>query len=372
MTHKDHDLLISGAGPTGLAAALFLSQRGIRIRIIDMLEAPAPHSRAQVVNPRSLELLEPSGVAERLLQEGRAFKGVRFYDEWRHLAQLEFDRIHPRFPMLAIPQARTETILNEAVCAQGIEVERGQELTSFAQTSDLVRADVRRAGDVTQIDSRLLLAADGAHSTVRKGLETDFVGSTFAEPWPLFDVCLQTNLDPDYAHVSFNSDGLVFLLKIGDDAWRVFGNLSEPLSSLPLGTCPGQINWQSKFHVSHRVAAREAEGRIVLAGDAAHIHSPVAARGMNLGIEDAAAFAAAAERFLGGDVGAINRYADERHRLHKSVVKRIERLTFLARGKPTMIGTLRRHFFPIITHVGPIASGMIDLVTGLDHPSPLR
>ncbi|MCK1323537.1 FAD-dependent monooxygenase [Bradyrhizobium sp. 156] len=364
------DVLVAGAGPTGLAAALFLASRNCGVRIIDKLEKPAPNSRAQVINPRSLELLEPSGVTAMLLEAGRPFRGVRFYDGWSDLAELAFDDIHPRFPMLALPQAHTEAILTEAVTSLGIDVERGRELVTFAQTDDAVQADIRSGAGHEDIEARLLLAADGSHSATRERLGLGFEGSSYPEIWPLYDIELDTPLDTEHAHVSFVHGGLVFFLAIGSGTWRVFGNVPEPLQFLPKGSRAGEVSWQSDFHVSHRIVERESVGRIVLAGDAAHIHSPVAARGMNLGIEDAAAFADAAARTLNGQADAIETYARARHAIHKSVVARIERLTFAGRGRPDFVGVLRQFVLPAMVHVRPIAHMMLDLVTGLDHPAP--
>lgn len=364
------DVVIAGAGPTGIAAALFLRARNCHVRIIDKLDEPTPHSRAQVINPRSLELLEASGVTDMLLKEGRPFRGVRFYDGWQDLAHLDFSDIHPRFPMLALPQARTEAILTEALQARGVTVERGRELIGFTQDDHGVRADVRTADGVSAIDARLLLAAEGAHSATRERLGFAFEGTTYPEDWPLYDIRLEMPLDVEYAHVSFTKGGLVFFLQIGPGLWRVFGNVAEPLDHLPAGSRSGEVVWQSNFRVSHRLATQEAKGRVVVAGDAAHIHSPVAARGMNLGIEDAAAFAEAATRALGGETDAIAIYAQQRHDIHKSVVGRIENLTFAGRGRPDLVGLLRSYLFPAMTHFRPLAHMMLGLVTGLDHPAP--
>lgn len=364
------DVLIAGAGPTGLAAALFLADRGRSVRIIDKAEAPARNSRAQVINPRSLELLEPTGVADRLCSAGRALGGVRFYDGWSELGHLDFADLHPRFPMVVLPQARTEAILAEALSARNLRVERGSELVGNLERDDGVSADVRTAGSRETLSASLLLAADGAHSPTRERLGIGFEGSGFPESWPLYDIRLDTPLDIRHAHVSFVERGLVFLLQISPGIWRVFGDVPEPLDHLPPSSQTGDIIWRSSFHISHRIAEREACGRVVLAGDAAHIHSPVAARGMNLGIEDAAAFAEAVDRALHGERHAIEAYAEARHRVHRSVVRRIERLTFAARGRPALVGALRDILFPAMTGIAPLARAMLRLVSGLDHTAP--
>jgi len=135
---------------------------------------------------------------------------------------------------------------------------------------------------------------------VRETLHLDFKGSSFPEAWPLYDIELDCSLDLESAHVSFVQSGLVFLLCIRDGLWRLFGNVPDLLEHLPPRTKAGRISWQSSFHIGHRVAAQDVVGHVAIAGDAAHIHSPVAARGMNLGIEDAYVFAKCAADELNG------------------------------------------------------------------------
>jgi 2-polyprenyl-6-methoxyphenol hydroxylase-like FAD-dependent oxidoreductase len=147
----------------------------------------------------------------------------------------------------------------------------------------------------------------------------------------------------------------------------VFADVPDPLDHLPPGTVYGQAAWQSTFHISHRLAAREAVGRVALAGDAAHIHSPVAARGMNLGIEDAWVFAEYAAEALHGEWGRVEDFGRLRHGVHHKVISRIKALTELARGQPDLVGALRRYLIPGMTKFPPTAHAMLNLLTGLDH-----
>jgi 2-polyprenyl-6-methoxyphenol hydroxylase-like FAD-dependent oxidoreductase len=360
--------LIVGAGTTGLSAALFLADRGIRSRIIDKALGPSTTSRAQVINPRALELLEPTGVTEAILNEARQIHQVAFYENWTPLAELEFGDAHPRFGLSVLPQARTEALLNEALRGRGIRPERGAALSSVSQSEagiDAVITDGSRQSEM--VHPALMLAADGAHSKMRAALGIEFEGSAFPEPWPLYDVQLDDPLDIDKAHVCFVKGGLVFLLAIRPGLWRVFGDVVEPLEHLPQGCKPGAITWQSSFRIGHRIASREAVGRIALAGDAAHVHSPVAARGMNLGIEDAFVFANCAKDALDGEPHRIEDYGRLRHAVHQKVVGRIEKLTYLARGRPDIVGLARHYLMPGITAFPPTQRAMIELVTGLDH-----
>ena len=213
----------------------------------------------------------------------------------------------------------------------------------------------------------MMLGADGVHSVVRETLHLEFKGSSFPEAWPLYDIELDCPLDLESAHVSFVQSGLVFLLCLRDGLWRLFGNVPELLERLPPGTKTGRISWQSSFHIGHRVAAQDVVGHVALAGDAAHIHSPVAARGMNLGIEDAYVFAkCAADELHGGDRRLAD-YGRIRHAVHAGVVERIKKLTQLARGRPELVALFRRYLIPGLTKFPPTAHQMMKLVTGLDH-----
>jgi 2-polyprenyl-6-methoxyphenol hydroxylase-like FAD-dependent oxidoreductase len=359
--------LVVGAGPTGLSAALFLFERGVRCRIVDKAAVPSATSRAQVVNPRALELLESSGVAAAIVAEGHPIDQVVFYDGWSPMARLELGHVHPRYRMSVLPQARTEALLTEALAIRGIHPERSTELVSVSQDEQHVNALLARPDRHESLCASLLYAADGAHSVVRDSLGIQFNGSGFAETWPLYDMCLDDPLDIGNAHVSFVKDGLVFLLCIHSGLWRIFGNVQDPLEHLPSGVSPGKIEWKSSFHIADRVASRETVGRVAIGGDAAHVHAPVGARGMNLGIEDAFVFAACAADALRGDLTRLNEYGQLRHAVHEKVVGRLDKLTRLARGQPEFVHFLRQRLISVMTKFPPTAHALCELLTGLDH-----
>jgi 2-polyprenyl-6-methoxyphenol hydroxylase-like FAD-dependent oxidoreductase len=368
------DVLIVGAGPTGLAAGLFLAGRGRSCRIVDKAAAPATASRAQLINPRTLELLEGIGCAAEIVAEARVIRGVEFYHFWDRVAALDFTAVHPRFKMSVLPQTRTEAILLAALTAKGIVPERRLEFEKCKQTPEGVEAMLVHPGRQREsVPTSLLFGADGAHSAVRKHMGVAFIGSDFPEEWPLYDIRLDNcPLDPELAHISFVDGGLVFLMCIRDGVWRLFGDVPGLLGRLPPGTRAGEPVWQSAFHIAHRLAEREVDGRVAIGGDAAHIHSPVAARGMNLGIEDAYVFAACADDALKGDVNRLADYGRVRQSAHRQVVSEVERLTQLARGRPSVIGIFRQMVVPFMTVFPPAARAVKNLVTGLDHDVDLN
>lgn len=361
------EVLIVGAGPTGLASALFLADRGVRVRVVDKAPLPTTTSRAQVVNPRSLELLAKTGVTERILAEGRVVTAVKFYEEWAPVAEIDYRELPSPYRLTVLPQARTEAILAVALAARGVVPERSLAFETLVQDEANVMASLKRAdGGVVTVTVPLLLAADGAHSRVREALNVPFEGHVFPEPWPLFDVELDCPLDLDSAHISLVHGGLVFMLAIRPGLWRVFGDVDNVLERVPPGSVVGKVAWESSFHIADKLAGSHAVGRVALAGDAAHIHSPVGARGMNLGIEDAWVYAACAEGALNGNTSRIDDYARLRRPIHARIVGRMDRLTALARG-PRWVGMLRNTLLPAVAGFGPAARMMRDFVSGLDH-----
>jgi 2-polyprenyl-6-methoxyphenol hydroxylase-like FAD-dependent oxidoreductase len=365
-------LMIVGAGPTGLAAALFLTRRGVPVRIIDAAMQPTTTSKALLVNPRSLEMLEESGVAARIIAEGWAVKGMAMHRGNREVASVDLQHQMPQLP-IGLAQARTEALLNDALEAFGVRVERGLSLQTLQQDAQQVTLTLQAADGSTQIaQAPLVFGADGARSAVRHALGVDFAGSALPEPWLLWDVRLNTPLDPLRAHIGLQPDGFLFLMHLQAGIWRVIGNGADPLAQLPYGSVPGEVIWQSQFHIAHRVASKAGVARVALGGDAAHIHSPLGARGMNLGIEDAYVFADCAFDALNGKLERMQEYAELRQPVHRQVVRNIAALTRVMRGRPAPLRWLRNTLMPELVKVAPLRRRLLKTVAGLDHPLRTR
>jgi 2-polyprenyl-6-methoxyphenol hydroxylase-like FAD-dependent oxidoreductase len=365
-------LMIVGAGPTGLAAALFLASRGVPVRIIDAATQPTTTSKALLVNPRSLEMLKDSGVAARIIVEGWAVKGMAMHRGNREVVSVDLQHQMPQLP-IGLAQARTEALLNDALETLGVRVERGVSLQTLQQDAQQVTLTLQQADGSTQIArAPLVFGADGARSVVRHALDLDFAGSTLPEPWLLWDVRLNTPLDPLRVHISLQPDGFLFLMHLQAGIWRVIGNGVDPLAQLPYGSMPGEVMWQSQFHIAHRVAGKASVGRVALGGDAAHIHSPLGARGMNLGIEDAYVFADCAFDALNGKLERMQEYAELRQPVHRQVVRNIAALTRVMRGRPAPLRWLRNSLMPELVKVAPLRRRLLKTVSGLDHPLRTR
>lgn len=356
------DLLIVGAGPTGLATALFLTRKGHRPRIIDKAETISPHSKALGVNVRTLRLLESTGVTDRFLQNGRQMKQLKLRRHDRILTTLRLDEVDETYPfMLVQSQADSERMLEDALTREGITVERGTCATSIEIEGNIAIVRLTGPRGEETVRARAVLGADGADSTIRKTLGFSFDGQAYKEPWRLWDLELKVPLDTDDAHIFLLDKGGMFVVRHSDNLWRVLGAGPDLLESLPSGTKIGPVHWQSEFRISNRVAGSFSKGPVYLAGDAAHIHAGIGARGMNLGIEDAYVFA---ELFHKGE---LNRFDSLRRPVVNKVVADITRMMSVPRAD-TMPGRIVRAMPWLVSAVVPAFRAKIQpWVLGLDH-----
>jgi 2-polyprenyl-6-methoxyphenol hydroxylase-like FAD-dependent oxidoreductase len=364
--------LIVGAGPVGLAAALFLAGDGIATRLVEWNQEPSRQSKALAVNPRTLEILEAVGLTERMLAVGTKIPGACLWRGSRLAAKIDFAGLKHKYPfMLAHSQAATERLLAESLVAKGGTIERGSRLIDCKNETGRVAATLETPAGQEVYRSPWMLAADGAHSTARERLGIEFPGSTFRDKWFLADVVLDVPLAQDRAHAFFLADGeFQFMVRVVDPQaestapgplWRVIGNRPHLLERLAMGQVIGAPIWTSDFRISHRINRTMASGQVYFAGDAAHIHSPVGARGMNLGIEDAWIFAELARR------GQLSRYHDLRYPVDRRVVRQVELFSRVAACEPAILRVLRR-MLPLLLQVGFPTPRMMAILTGTDHP----
>lgn len=370
MSAPSVQVLIAGAGPTGLAAALFLARRGVSVRVVAASAGPTTTSNALAVNPRSLDLLAPTGVSDRIRAEGRRIDTIRVAREGRITATFRpnWDRIAPGRPMTVLPQARTEALLAEALAGLGVRPEYGVGLTGLTQTADRVTATLSTGETVT---SALLLGADGAHSATRHSLNLGFPGDTSDLPWRLMDLEIE-GAPRDEARIEFQRAGPLIALPFSDGVFRIIGFGSGLLPRLPAGWKAGPVHWQSDFRVSHRMVPTMAVGRVALAGDAAHIHSPIGGRGMNLGIEDAFVFAACAADALRGDLSRIADYARLRHAVDAAWVNTSRGLTGFVSSESLPVRLVKRIAPPVIAALPGLFELALKRGMGLDHPTAVR
>lgn len=354
------EITIAGAGPTGLAVALFLNKNGVEPYIFEKKLERSTLSKAFGVNPRTLSLLEGTGATKRFLETGRKMTALNLWRNGKIILKNDFSNKKIKYPfMLVQSQEDSERILEELLAEKGIKIDRGKELKNIKSNNDSVLYSLKTENN-EQI-SKYFYAADGAGSTTRKSLNLSFSGIKMEDPWNLYDLELDIPLNQDDAHVFLLDNGAVFTVRLKDNIWRVIGNVKNLLEHLPKGTKAGKIIWDSDFGISHRVIEKFQYSNVFLGGDAAHIHSGLGARGMNLGIEDAYVFA---ELYSQNRLGEYNKM---RKPIVDKVMDSIEMMTDMVRGHSFKSKVMRK-----MTPILPIVFGLVknyasNFVLGLDH-----
>lgn len=335
------DILVVGAGPTGLTAALELARLGIVPTIIDRREAPSGLSRAVGIIPHSMDILTPSGAAEAIRGEAVVVGRARFHAGRHRFASLTLDH-GPGVQLLALPQDRTEHHLREALVRYGGRVEYGAALETLTEGADHV--EVRINGEIRRFSH--VIGADGVGSRVRKALGVGFEGYDLPETWSIADVEAPGWRDPqDFQAFFLRHQRAVIAIPLAATRFRLISNTPDALASLLVPMPVETVHRAGTFTISVRQVTEYATGRVYLAGDAAHCHSPVGGRGMNLGIADAADLAG---RFASGD---LTGYHAARHAEGQRVIALSER----ARKAVMQGGDLRR----------ALVFGLLSVVTAL-------
>lgn len=337
------DVLIVGAGPAGLTLAAALAQRGIPALVIDRQAAGDNSSRAAVVHARTLEVLEPLQVSARLVARGVQAQRFTIRDRDRVLVPIGFERLPTRYPYtLMVSQAVTEQVLLERLAELGGRVQRPCELLDLVQDAAGVSA---RLSDGRVLRTRYVVGADGMHSTVRERARIGFSGGSYDESFVLADVRAEGELPHDEVILYFSPAGMVVAAPLPGGVHRIVATVDAAPERPDAGFVQAlldergpqarrarvtEVLWGSRFRVHHRVADSYRAGRVLLAGDAAHVHSPAGGQGMNAGILDAMALAEALQRALAGDAAALDAYGAQRRPAATQVVALADRLTRLA------------------------------------------
>ncbi|MBT1675689.1 FAD-dependent oxidoreductase [Curtobacterium aurantiacum] len=365
-TVRPVDVLVVGAGPTGLAAAIELRRRGCQVLIVDAGAEGSNTSRAALIHARTLEVLEPIGVTPKLLAEGVVVPRFSLQERARVLARLDFSHLPTEYPFtLMLPQYRTEQLLTQHLTELGVVVHRQVRLTRLQQGDGFAEAGLTDArGVATSVTARFVVGADGLRSTVRARAGIAFDGSSSTQQFVLADVRMDWPLLNDEVQLFFSPSGLVVVAPLPHGQHRVVATVgtAEKRPGLPEVQAlldargPGatrlrELVWSSRFQVQHRVAARYRWGTAFLAGDAAHVHSPAGGQGMNTGIQDAVDLATTIAEVLGGaDPATLDGYEQRRRPVAQEVVRFTDRMTRVAnlrspvarRVRNTLLSTVLR------------------------------
>ena len=282
-------VLIVGAGPTGLTAAMELARQGIVPRVVEKRATPSPFSRAVGILPPSMALLEPSGLADQIRNQAWIVRRLLLHRGEKPVAVLRADLLdNPNHRLFALPQDKTETLLRQNFESHGGSVEYGSALQSIDQDEDGAVALIE--GEESRYD--FVLAADGVRSTVRQQLGIGFDGIDLPEKWSIADVQVSHWPDADGFKIFLLDDGMVAIaIPLEKNRIRIIASTDDALAAYPHPVDVAHVNRSGAFTISIRMAQTYRKGRGFLAGDSAHCHSPAGGRGMNLGIADAVHFA---------------------------------------------------------------------------------
>jgi len=363
---------IVGAGPTGLALAVTLAEAGIECVLLDKLAEGANTSRAGVVHARTLEVLDTLGASRPLIERGLIVDRFTVRDGRRTLARMRFAGLPTPHPYtLLVPQYETEAVLLERLRALGGDVHRPYEVTGAAQDDDGVTLTMA-TGETLR--ARYAVGADGMHSAVREAAGIGFTGSAYPQSFVLADVTMDWAPGRDEVSLNFHGDGLVVVAPLPQDRYRVVAIADEAprnpdaayVQALLDARAPGQarvtsVVWGSHFRVHHRVADAYRAGRLLLAGDAAHVHSPAGGQGMNTGIQDGYALG----RALAED--RLDSYEATRRPVALRVVAFTDRMTRIATTRRAPARALRDLLLPLVSRIPAVRTRLTTELAELNY-----
>ena len=364
------EVLIAGAGPTGLVLALWLTRLGVPVQVVDKAAEPGTTSRALAVQARTLELYRQLDLADAVVGRGRRVPGVGLWVKGEQVARVSFEEMGEDltpYPFLHIfPQDEHERLLIGKLAELGVEVRRGTELAGFTEAEGRVAAELRGPDGASRtVEAGYLAGCDGARSAVRTALAARFPGGTYRQMFYVADVEAAGPPMDGRLHIGLDeADFLAVFPLAGEARARLIGTVRDDLAG-PGATLRfedvgdralhqlklqvARVNWFSTYHVHHRVADRFRAGRAFLLGDAAHIHSPAGGQGMNTGIGDAINLAWKLAAVIGGRApdALLDTYPAERMAFARRLVATTDRVFSFATAEGPIAQILRTRLAPL-------------------------
>ena len=360
---QDVDVLVVGAGPVGLFMACALTRHGVNVRIVDSASGPTTLSKAIGVHARTMEIFQDLGVIDAALAAGKKMHGAGIFSGANKIASLLMDELDSPFPfILDLEQSRTEDILIDHLKEAGGAVDRDTAMTGFEQDDDGVTVTLNHGDREETVRAAWLVGCDGAHSTTRHTLGLEFAGEAVPQNFLLSDVVLDWDRTDDELTACLSDQGILFVAPLVGGRARVIADVADDIGEVTLadvqhviderGPVPGKVSdpvWLTTFRINERQVERYRVGRVFLAGDAAHIHSPAGGQGMNTGIQDAYNLAWKLAFAINGRAtdALIESYDAERHPVGQEVL----RGTSLATKAITLRNPLARHLRDKLAHV---------------------
>jgi len=369
--YDNTEVLIVGAGPSGLMMACQLALRNINFRIIDRKNQGTNYSGALIIHARSLEIFQQMGIAQTAINKGSLANDINIVFKNNKSFRIPIKNIGlglTQFPyFLMLEQSKTEQILIDFIRSYGYSIERNIEFKSFTQDADTVTSILQLSdGNTETIKSKYLVAADGGHSTIREQLQIPFVGKSHTMSLFVTDCRADINLPSDQIYFSFSKSATAGFFPLSEGRWRIdgtipaefntnkllsFDKIAESFSSrTPLKVKIYEPKWFSVFHSHHRIAIMFRYNKCFLVGDAAHIHSPVGAQGMNTGLQDAYNLAWKLAMVLQkkAPVSLLDSYSQERKVIAKNVINYTDKAFDIVTSQNIFIKIMRLNVAPVI------------------------
>lgn len=378
----DTDVLIVGAGPVGLFLACECARRGLRFRIAERHARQSGHSKALAIFPRTLEIFDMAGLAGPFCAAANRVNAIRVANARRTLAQIPFVPDNTTYPFIAmVPQDVTERLLVDALQRMGGAVEYQTAFVAAVQGTDSVSVTLDRPGQSETLAARFVVGCDGARSAVRSALDLAFAGGEYEERFMLADIESNTAFAADEMQLCPNREGPLAIFPMSATRRRIVAMVQDAEGAVPTlamtrrllaerapaGIEARALHWSSYFRIHHRRVARLREGRMFVAGDAAHIHSPFGGQGMNTGLQDVWNLAWKLDLALRGHGNEVllDSYSAERIPVIKGVIETTHFLT-RALGAPNRLAeVLRNVAIPVISRLAPFRHAMVQRLSEL-------
>ncbi|HEU5412229.1 MAG TPA: NAD(P)/FAD-dependent oxidoreductase [Candidatus Angelobacter sp.] len=380
----DTDILIVGAGPVGLFLANECARRNLRWRIIETHPSQSAHSKALAIFPRTLEIFDMAGVVQPFLQAANRVTSVAVITHGHTLAQMPFKPEETPYSFVAmVPQDVTEKILAEELQRKGGHVEYETTFVSARQEDEnaYVEVTLEHRGERKTVRAAFVVGCDGAHSAVRKSINIPLEGGEYADTFLLADIETNNALPADQLQLCPSELGPVAIFPMSASRRRVVATVKEkegdaPSLELvrkvlaeraPSGIEARSLRWSSYFHIHHRHAAKLRMGRIFIAGDAAHIHSPFGGQGMNTGLHDVWNLAWKLDLFLRhhGTEQLLESYSAERLPVIANVIATTDRLTKVMGTPSRFAQALRNAVIPMVSRLAPFQHAFVQRLSEL-------
>lgn len=387
----DTDVLIVGAGPVGLFLANECARRGLRWRIVEARPTQSTHSKALAIFPRTLEIFDMAGVVAPFLEAANRVTSVAVSTHGRTLAHMRFAPEESPYPFIAmVPQDETERLLVEQLRHKGGEVEYETSFVAAVQRDDYVSATLERKGARFELKAAFVVGCDGAHSAVRHLLHLPFEGAQYDSLFMLADMETNDALPADELQLCPSEHGPAAIFPMSATRRRLVATVEEAEGDAPSielvrwilrqrapdGIEARALHWSSFFRVHHRQTERMRVGRMFIAGDAAHIHSPYGGQGMNTGLHDVWNLVWKLDLVLRGhgNERLLESYGAERRPVIKHVIETTDILTKVMGTPNRFAQVLRNAVLPMVSRLAPFQHAFVQRLSELGiayHGSPI-